>query len=126
MVPVTELNVSLGVVATVKNPNYGSFSYGDSTTSVFYRGNEVAEGPIHGDTIPSHGEVNVSTTLDVTADKFAKDPNFFNDVKSGVVNLTSSTTLHGKVKILSLFKLVGLEKWNRIRPTDLKMGSCTG
>lgn len=103
--PVFELNVSLGIVATVKNRNHGSFSYEDSKTTVDYRGNLVGEGPIHGDTIPELGELNMSTIVTIFADKLAKDQNFLDDFKSGVLNFTSSSTLHGKVRILRLFKM---------------------
>ncbi|XP_054786912.1 late embryogenesis abundant protein At1g64065-like [Prosopis cineraria] len=102
--PVIELNVTLGIVATVKNRNHGSFTYQDSTASVNYRGNLVGEAPINGDTVPDHGELNVRTSLTLQVDELLKNKNFLDDFNSGVVNLTSSNTLQGEVKILKLFK----------------------
>ena len=34
--PTLKLNVSLGIVVTVENPNHGSFTYQNSTASFFY------------------------------------------------------------------------------------------
>lgn len=99
-----QVNISLGIVATVKNRNRGSFTYEDSTTFVTYRGNVVGEGPIRGDTIPERGELNVSTTVKIFADKLLKDPNFLGDFVGGVLNFTSSSTLYGKVRILKIIK----------------------
>lgn len=103
--PVIELNVSLFIVATVKNRNHGSFTYQNSTAIVNYRGQKVAEAPILGDTVPDRGELNVSMNMNVFADKLVQDNHFGDDFLNGVVNLTSETTLRGKVMILSLFKV---------------------
>ncbi|KAI9127861.1 hypothetical protein K1719_000854 [Acacia pycnantha] len=102
--PDLELNLTFGVVATVKNPNHATFTYQDSTASVNYRGILVGEAPVKGDTVPDHGELNVSTTLVVQADKLLKDGNFVDDFNNGVVNFISATTLQGKVRILTIFK----------------------
>ncbi|KAK7308084.1 hypothetical protein VNO77_41679 [Canavalia gladiata] len=101
--PSPEINVSLGLVVTVENPNHGSFTYQNSTAYLNYRGNIVAEAPIHEDTIPARGDHNISTSLDIFADirKFKDLPS---DFLRGVINFTSTTTLQGKVKILHLFK----------------------
>ncbi|KAM7263364.1 hypothetical protein ACFE04_001047 [Oxalis oulophora] len=102
--PVIELNVTLGIVVTISNPNYGSFTYNDGTTYVNYRGILVAESPIKSDTIPARAEHNISLALTVYADKLAVNRNFLGDVHSGVLNFTSTTTLKGKVRSFKLFK----------------------
>lgn len=102
--PDFELNLTLGVMATVKNQNHGSFTYQNGTTYVNYRGNLVGIAPIKGDTVPDHGELNVSTALIVEAGEMLKDGSFSDDLKNGVWNFTSTNTLHGTVKILKIFK----------------------
>ncbi|KAK4284410.1 hypothetical protein QN277_001248 [Acacia crassicarpa] len=100
-----ELNLTLGVVATVKNPNHASFTYQNSTATLSYRGNLVGEAPVNGDTVPDHGELNVSTPLVVhLADKLLNGGNIVQDFNNGVVNFISATTLQGRVKILKIFK----------------------
>nr|KYP67357.1 hypothetical protein KK1_013685 [Cajanus cajan] len=103
--PALALNVSLGTVVTVDNPNHGSFTYQNSTAYIYYRGNLVAEAPLHEDTIPARKDHNISTTVTifVDAEKFQDLPN---DNERGVVEFTSTTTLVGKVKVLlDLFKI---------------------
>ncbi|XWS19451.1 hypothetical protein CRYUN_Cryun31cG0017100 [Craigia yunnanensis] len=98
-------NVSLGLVVTIDNPNYGGFKYKNSTAYINYRGNLVAEAPIENDSIPARAKHNISTTVILFADKLAADPNFLNDFFSGVFNFTSSTILHGKTNVFNILKL---------------------
>lgn len=60
VLPALKLNVSLGIVVTVNNRNYGGFEYQNSTAYVTYRGDVVAEAPIQADTIPARREHNIS------------------------------------------------------------------
>ncbi|XP_061354627.1 uncharacterized protein LOC133299205 [Gastrolobium bilobum] len=99
-----ELNVSLGIVVRVDNPNPGSFSYQNSTAYVNYRGNLLAEAPLYEDTIPSRGAHNISTSLNIFADNYTKIQDLPSDFLKGVINFTSTTTLTGKVKVLNLFR----------------------
>ncbi|XP_031390588.1 uncharacterized protein LOC116203062 [Punica granatum] len=99
-----QINVTLGITVTVYNRNYGSFRYNDSTTHITYRATEVADAPIKKDNIPARARHNISTSVNVFVDKLALVPGFGFDLLSGVVNVTASTTLHGRVKVLKLFK----------------------
>ncbi|KAK7253179.1 hypothetical protein RIF29_37682 [Crotalaria pallida] len=102
--PEFQLNVSLGIMIKVNNPNYGGFSYQSSTSYLNYRGNLVAEALIHEDTIPSHGALNISTTLNILGDDLSKFQGLPGDYFKGVINFTSTTTLPGKVRILKIIK----------------------
>ncbi|KAL9346867.1 hypothetical protein Peur_061720 [Populus x canadensis] len=103
--PIQTLNITLGMVITVENRNYGSFKYQESTAYVSYRGDVVAEAPIEADTIPARGKHNISTTLTMFADKLLSDDNFKRELLQGsILNFTSATTLHGKVILFKLIK----------------------
>jgi len=102
--PTLKLNVSLGIVVTVENPNHGSFTYQNSTAFLYYRGNLVAEAPLHQDTIPARNDHNISTSLTIFVDP-TKFKDLASDYSGGVINFTSTTTLLGKVKVLDLFKI---------------------
>lgn len=106
VIPAIKLNVSLGIVVTVNNRNYGGFEYQNSTAYVTYRGDVVAEAPIQADTIPARRKHNISTTVIVLADKLITNPKILDDFKWGLgtLNFTSATTLHGKAIILKVFK----------------------
>ncbi|XAR53772.1 hypothetical protein NMG60_11022453 [Bertholletia excelsa] len=99
------LNVTLGISLTIDNPNYGSFAYENSTAFVTYREELVARAPIEEDTVPARGKLGISTTVVVTGDKLINNPYFGADFRTGCLNFTSSTTLHGKAKVLKLFKI---------------------
>ncbi|XP_057445070.1 uncharacterized protein LOC130737341 [Lotus japonicus] len=104
ILPTLEVDGALGTVVTVKNPNYGGFSYQNSTAYLYYRGNLVAEAPIHEDTIPSRGDLNITTSLNFFVNN-TKFPDLAADYFGGLMNFTSTTTLLGKVKVLNLFKI---------------------
>ncbi|ONI10051.1 hypothetical protein PRUPE_4G024900 [Prunus persica] len=104
--PVVRLNVSIGILITVKNPNYGGFKYENSTAHISYRGNVVAEAPIEKDTIPARATHNITSSVSILADKLVTDTHFLGDViLVGVLNFTSETTLHGKVSLLKVFEM---------------------
>ncbi|KAK2968135.1 hypothetical protein RJ640_001157 [Escallonia rubra] len=98
------LNVTLGIIVTIDNRNYGSYKYENSTAYLSYHGNVTGEAPIGEDTIPARGKHNISTNVVIQGEKIVENPNFVIDFATGSLNLTSSTTLHGKATVLKLFK----------------------
>ncbi|KAM1139169.1 hypothetical protein ACFX2I_036875 [Malus domestica] len=103
--PVIKLNISIGILVTVKNPNYGGFKYENSTVHISYRGNVVAEAPIRDDTVPARSTHNITSVVSILADKLVTNSHFSGDMAVGVLNFTSETTLHGKVNLLKVFKM---------------------
>ncbi|XP_058071019.1 uncharacterized protein LOC131220064 [Magnolia sinica] len=103
--PFLQLNVTLGLVVTVKNRNYGSFKNDNSTAFVYYHGELVAEAPIERGMIPARSSRNISTTVEILADKLLTSLYFWADIGTGSLNLTSSLTLHGKASFLKLIKI---------------------
>ncbi|KAF9593970.1 hypothetical protein IFM89_026513 [Coptis chinensis] len=102
--PALKLNITFGFVVTIINQNYGSFAYKNATAYVSYRGGLVGEAPIIGDKMPARGRLNISSTIEITADKLIINPNFWMDVNSGSLNFSSSTNLKGKVNAFNIFK----------------------
>ncbi|TXG47089.1 hypothetical protein EZV62_026383 [Acer yangbiense] len=100
-----QLNVTLGMVLTINNRNYGGFKYQDGVAYVNYHGVLVAEAPIENGSIPARGRHNISSSMTIFADKVIGNSNFEGDHRSGVLNFSASTTLHGKVSMLKYFKM---------------------
>ncbi|XP_057512857.1 uncharacterized protein LOC130794934 [Actinidia eriantha] len=96
------LNVTLGITVIIDIPNYGSFKYGNSTASVTYHGDLVAEAPIEADEIPARGKHDISTTVEVLGDKLVSNRYFGAEYGAGSFNFSSSSTLHGKAKVLKM------------------------
>ncbi|KAK4439313.1 hypothetical protein Salat_0266200 [Sesamum alatum] len=99
------LNVTLGIVVTVDNPNYGSFKYDNTTAFISYRGTHAAEASIEEDTIPARGKHDISTDVLVIVDNLVTNYYFPEDYASGCLNFTSLTTLHGQAKVLNFLKI---------------------
>ncbi|BFG26153.1 hypothetical protein CerSpe_124270 [Prunus speciosa] len=102
--PNVTLNVTLGMLITIENRNYGSFKYKNSTAYVHYRNSVVAEVPIEGELVPARGKINMTTSVDLKGETIISNPNFMADVTSGSLNMTSTASLHGKVSLLKIFK----------------------
>lgn len=98
--------ITVKVVVKVKNPNYESFKYKNTTASITYRGIIVALVPIEPRFVPARGKLNFTiTSVDLLVYKMVENPKFFEDIVSyGGFNFTSSATLHGKVGILKFLK----------------------
>lgn len=105
MIPVVSLNVTVSMMVTIENRNYGSFKYRNSTAYVTYHGATVAEIPIEPDTVPSRGHINTTSNVEIMGDKLVSSPYFWEDVTAGTLNLTSAATLHGKVSVFKFLKL---------------------
>lgn len=75
-----------------------------STAYISYRGTGVAGAPTQRDYIPARARHSISTSVTVFANELVKVPGFGIDLLSGVVKFTSSTTLHGYVKVLKILK----------------------
>ncbi|XP_058220357.1 uncharacterized protein LOC131330697 [Rhododendron vialii] len=68
--PAFSLNVTIGLVFTINNRNYGSFKYQNSTCYIDYHGTNIAEVPIEGGTVPARRKFNLSTYANVTAEHY--------------------------------------------------------
>ncbi|MED6157076.1 hypothetical protein PIB30_020064 [Stylosanthes scabra] len=99
------LTVSIPTLITITNPNHGDFRYVNSTGYVNYDGNVVAEIPLVTNSVPARSKINISTTAEFNVSKFIEDQNFWVDVMSGTLNLTSNTVMPGKATILKFIKL---------------------
>ncbi|XWS69526.1 hypothetical protein CRYUN_Cryun04dG0186600 [Craigia yunnanensis] len=99
------VNATVGMIVMIKNRNYGSFKFKNTTAFVNYRGGIVAEVPIQQSLVPEHGKLNISTSADIMVDRLISNPSFWGDVLAGSVNLTTEATVHGKVTVFKILKL---------------------
>ncbi|KAM3395378.1 late embryogeneis abundant protein [Capsicum galapagoense] len=102
----SNVTLRLRLIITIKNPNYGSFKYKDSIASLIYHGNNsVGEIVIERGTVPSKGELNINSYANIIGEKIITSTYFVKDIEAGSLNMTSNLTLHGKVKLLKVFKI---------------------
>ncbi|KAF8016686.1 hypothetical protein BT93_H2033 [Corymbia citriodora subsp. variegata] len=98
------LDITLSILVTIDNPNYGGFEYESTTGYVNYHGSTVAEVPIKHNKIPARAKVNITASTDLVADELMSNPSFWEDVALGCLNFTSTAILHGKVCMAKIFK----------------------
>lgn len=100
-----ELNVTIGMLVTMENPNYGSFKFINSTSYVKFEDTVVAEVPMESEFVPARSTINVTTHADFMVKKLIYNPKFFSDILlSGTLNMTSTAALPGKVTMLKIIK----------------------
>ncbi|KAK8942446.1 hypothetical protein KSP39_PZI009372 [Platanthera zijinensis] len=103
--PNPTLNISIRAAITIENPNYAGFQYRNSSATVFYRRNLIGDAPIEAGVIRARSTKNISTVINVDADKLMADSSFLPDVLRGSLNLTSTAIMEGKVILLGIFKI---------------------
>ncbi|PRQ52833.1 hypothetical protein RchiOBHm_Chr2g0159781 [Rosa chinensis] len=102
--PNVTLNVTLSMLVTINNRNYGSFSFKNATTYVTYHGTVVGLVLMEHAFVPAGGKINITTSVDLMGDKLISNPHFMEDVNTGIFNLISIADLHGKVTVLKFMK----------------------
>lgn len=100
-----DLNVTLDVNVSVKNPNKVGFKYSDSTAHLNYRGQLIGEVPVPAGEISSDGYKGFNLTLTIMADRLLSDSQLFSDVTSGTLPLNTFVRISGKVSILGFIKV---------------------
>ncbi|KAK6920070.1 Late embryogenesis abundant protein, LEA_2 subgroup [Dillenia turbinata] len=103
-IPAPGSNMTLLADVSVKNPNYVSFKYGNTTTSVYYRGTLVGEARNGPGESKARRTSQMNVTVDIIVNQVLSNPNIKTDYESGTVSMTSYTRVGGKVKILFIKK----------------------
>ncbi|KAK1269793.1 hypothetical protein QJS04_geneDACA006972 [Acorus gramineus] len=100
------IKLNLTVIADVsfKNPNVVTFRYGNTTTTISYRGSTIGEVYGPSGVAPAHRTKRMNLTMDVLGDKLLKSPSLLTDVASGSLGMGSLTIIGGRVKILGFIK----------------------
>ncbi|XP_057489629.1 uncharacterized protein LOC130775533 [Actinidia eriantha] len=99
------LNVTLDVNLSVKNPNKVGFKYTNSTAVLKYDGQVVGEVPIPASKISAGQTSTMNLTLTLLADRLLSNGNVYSDVISGTLPLSTFTRISGKIKILRIIKI---------------------
>ncbi|XP_027336142.1 uncharacterized protein LOC113850032 [Abrus precatorius] len=100
-----DLNVTLDVDVSVKNPNKVGFKYSDSTAHLNYRGQLIGEVPIPSGEISSGETKGFNLTLTIMADRLLSNSQLYSDFTSGSLPLNTFVRISGKVSILGFIKV---------------------
>ncbi|XP_010523771.1 PREDICTED: uncharacterized protein LOC104802047 [Tarenaya hassleriana] len=105
-------NMSMVVDVSVKNPNAASFKYSNTTTELYYKGLLFGEARGPPGRARARRTVRMNVTLDIYAGRLMSDPGLLEDIGSGLMNVTSYSRVHGRVKILGFLKAQMTVKMN--------------
>ncbi|KAI9108105.1 hypothetical protein K1719_020978 [Acacia pycnantha] len=99
---VVDLNITVGIEVSIKNPNHFGFKYSESNALLNYRGQLVGEAPIPAGEISASGTEKINISLTIMANRLLSNSQLFSDYVSGSLPLSTSITISGKVSILGL------------------------
>lgn len=100
-----DVNLTLDVDLSVKNPNKVGFKYKNGSALFNYRGELVGQALIGSGEISADQTRPMNVTLTIMADRFLDKSELFSDVVTGTLPLTTLTKVWGKVVIFGIFKV---------------------
>ncbi|KAI3964080.1 hypothetical protein MKW92_035878 [Papaver armeniacum] len=103
-IPDPKFNVSLVADVSMKNPNAATFKYGNSTTAVYYKGNQIGEIPIPPGRAKPRRTQQMDLPFELDTANLYTTPGIQSDAVSGVLDMTSKTRVVGKMKIFGITK----------------------
>lgn len=83
----------------VKNTNFGEFKFDESSITFVYKGTEVGDASVEKGKAKARSTKKMNVTAEVNANS-----NLANDVRSGLLTLTSQSKLNGKVHLMKVIK----------------------
>ncbi|XWS38292.1 hypothetical protein CRYUN_Cryun19dG0119200 [Craigia yunnanensis] len=108
----TDVNVTLLADVSVKNPNVATFKFNNSTMLIYYGGKVVGEGNNLQGNAKARRTLRRNVTVEIVPKKILAVPSLTSDITSGALNISSSTIISGRVKIMNIFKKNIVVKFN--------------
>ncbi|KAI3449221.1 hypothetical protein Pfo_005886 [Paulownia fortunei] len=99
-------NMTLNADVSVKNPNFASFKYQNTTTTLFYHGAVIGEARGPPGSARARRTMRMNITVDVITDRILSQPDLGADYSSGLLTMSSYTQVGGRVKMLIIKKHV--------------------
>ncbi|OVA18918.1 Late embryogenesis abundant protein [Macleaya cordata] len=103
-IPDPTVNIKIAADLSVKNENFASFRYENSTTGIYYHGKLVGEALTPAGHAKARRTERMNVTVEIITQRLLAEPNLRADAASGVVTMNSYTKLGGRVKILKIIK----------------------
>ncbi|KAK4738846.1 hypothetical protein R3W88_002543 [Solanum pinnatisectum] len=111
-IPKPGSNMTIKADVSVKNPNYSSFRYSNTTTTISYRDTVVGEARGPPGKSKARKTMRMNVTIDIITDKIVSHPGLQDDISSGLLTMNSYTSVGGRVKLLNMIKKYVVVKMN--------------
>ncbi|XP_016486671.1 late embryogenesis abundant protein At1g64065 [Nicotiana tabacum] len=105
-------NMTIKADVSVKNPNYASFRYSNTTTTISYRDTVVGEARGPPGKSKARRTMRMNITIDIITDKIVSHPSLLSDISTGLLTINSFTSVGGKVNLLRMIKKHVVVKMN--------------
>ncbi|XP_058181457.1 late embryogenesis abundant protein At1g64065-like [Rhododendron vialii] len=92
------------IVLAIKNANFGPYKYDNSTVYFYYGNTEVGSAIIPKSKAQFRRTKKFTVGLDLASTNLAGNSQLATDISSGIVPLSSRSTLTGKVELMLIFK----------------------
>ncbi|XVF53510.1 hypothetical protein PTKIN_Ptkin05aG0105000 [Pterospermum kingtungense] len=98
-------NLKFNAEVAVKNTNFGHFKFDNTTISFDYGGVQVGEAFVAKGRVKARSTKKMNiVTVELNSNQALGNSNLGNDISSGLLTLTSRSTLSGKVQLMKLIK----------------------
>ncbi|OWM64285.1 late embryogenesis abundant protein At1g64065-like [Punica granatum] len=111
-VPKPGVNMSLVADVSVKNPNYASFKYQNTTTTLYYHGALVGEARGPPGRARARRTMRMNITVDIITDRLISSTYLSADVRSGILSMSSYSRIPGRVKMIGIIRKYVIVKMN--------------
>ncbi|XP_057470064.1 uncharacterized protein LOC130759025 [Actinidia eriantha] len=101
----SSFNLRMNTQLGIKNTNFGPYKYGNSTIYFSYKGTQVGSAMISKSKANFRRTKKVNVAVDlITPTNLANNSELASDISSGILPLTSTSRLTGKIEIMFIFK----------------------
>lgn len=98
------IRLKLDLNITVHNPNRAAFKYTNGSSVLFYQAIEVGHADIPAGRLGAGHTITQVVTLNVQAEKFFMGSNFTKDFAAGLIPVSATTRVSGRVNVLNIYK----------------------
>ncbi|KAH0696491.1 hypothetical protein KY290_013863 [Solanum tuberosum] len=105
----TNVNITVFADISIKNPNAVSFKFNRATTRLIYDDRVIVEVLTPSANARARRTFRMIVNVTIMADKLSGIPRLASDLMAGKLTMSMSTSINGRVKILSIKKSVGIQ-----------------
>ncbi|KAA8539981.1 hypothetical protein F0562_026673 [Nyssa sinensis] len=97
-------NIRMNAEVGIKNTNFGHYKFDNSTVTFFYKGTPVGSVIVPNARARARSTKKFNIVVDLISTSLPSTLELGNDISSGVISLSSQSTLRGKVELFKIMK----------------------
>ena len=101
---ISSFSMDLKARITVKNTNFGHFKFGNSTATISYLGTEIGETTTPKARAGARSTKRFDINVSISSSNVNRNGELLSDLSSGVLKLSSTVNLSGKIYLFKVYK----------------------